>query len=535
MKSATDDIGEQYTSRMPNAAVSLRDGTKSLGNTLQYEPYYTNAVAINSPSVPLVQVGEANTEEYASIEESRFLESAQNPLSTFSIDVDTGSYTNLRRYLTSNQLPPKDAIRIEEMINYFSYDYPKPEGDEPFSVTTKAAVCPWNADHRLILIGLKGKTPDVSKLPPSNLTFLLDVSGSMQSPDKLPLIQQAFTMMVRQLRDQDKVAIVVYAGAERVALESTPGTEKEVIISAIQSLMAGGSTAGGAGIKKAYAIAKENFIPNGNNRVILATDGDFNVGVSSTSEMTRLIEEKRNEGIFLTVIGVGSDGNLKDGRLEQIADKGNGSYYYFDSLQEAKKVFMTELGSTLFTIAKDVKIQVEFNPSAVKAYRLIGYENRKLNKEDFNDDKKDAGEIGAGHTVTALYEIIPAGSAEKTADVDALKYQKAETVKSDEMLTLKLRYKEPKEDTSKLITKVLNKTEIKDAPQGDFAFAASVAEMGMLLRHSEFKGTSTYDQVLQMGKAAKGDDKFGYREEFIRLVETAQALDVSNSGGMQFK
>jgi len=527
--------------------------------TTQYEPYYSNTLSKSTRSgffsaermhgvvlfdaaidyKQYVQSAPGNTEEYNTIEEGRFLEAVREPLSTFSADVDTGSYTNIRRYLNGHQMPPKDAVRLEEMINYFGYDYPKAEGNDPFSITVKGALCPWNKDHKLVLIGLKGKTPDAEKLPPSNLVFLLDISGSMESPEKLPLIQQAFSMMVRQLRDKDKVAIVVYAGSEGVALDSTSGADKEKIIAAIQNLQAGGSTAGGAGIRKAYEIAKQNFIADGNNRVILATDGDFNVGVSSTSDMVSLIEEKRKEGVFLTVIGVGYDGNLKDGRLQQIADKGNGSYHYFDSLQEATKVFMSELGSTLFTIAKDVKIQVEFNPAVVKAYRLIGYEKRKLNNADFNDDKKDAGEIGAGHTVTAMYEIIPTGSNEQVSGVDALKYQEvkpAPAASTDEMLTVKLRYKEPKEDVSKLLSRVLKTTEITSDPQGDFAFATAVAEFGMVLRHSVHKGSANYAQVLQAAKASTGDDKFGYRAEFIKLVEIADSLDVSTPGGnLQFK
>ncbi|NLE65115.1 MAG: VWA domain-containing protein [Elusimicrobia bacterium] len=482
------------------------------------------------------QTAEGNTEEYAGIRDNAFKMVLDEALSTFSIDVDTASYSNLRRFLTNNQMPPKDAVRIEEMINYFSYDYPKPETGEPFSVTTNMAVCPWNTGHQLLMVGLKGKTPEATNLPPSNLVFLIDSSGSMNTSDKLPLLREGFKMMVRQLRPEDKVSIVVYAGSAGKVLEPTSGAEKDKIIAALDALNAGGSTAGGAGIQLAYQTAKEAFIEGGNNRVILATDGDFNVGVSSTSELERIIEEKRQDGIFLTVLGFGQ-GNLKDGRMESIADKGNGNYYYIDGIKEARKVLVTELGSTLFTIAKDVKIQIEFNPGAVKAYRLIGYENRMLAKEDFNDDKKDAGEIGAGHTVTALYEIVPADSEETFGSVDALKYQKpaAAVVESDEILAVKLRYKEPNEDTSKLIEKVVRKTEIKDVPTGDFAWAASIAEFGMLLRDSEHKGQSSYEDVLKRAKANVGEDKFGFREEFVTLVETAQGIAPAGNGQINFK
>ena len=355
------------------------------------------------------QNGEFNTEQYNRIYDNEFLMAKDNPLSTFSIDVDTASYSNIRRFLNNNQLPPKDAVRIEEMINYFSYDYPQPKENEPFSVTTEVAACPWNKDHQLVLIGLQGRNVETANLPPSNLVFLLDVSGSMQDTDKLPLIKSAFRLLVDQLRPQDRVSIVVYAGSSGLVLDSTPGDQKQVILQAIDSLNAGGTTAGGEGIKLAYEIAKKNLMKDGNNRVILATDGDFNVGVSSDGDLIRMIEEKRNDGIFLTILGFGM-GNYKDAKMEQLADKGNGTIAYIDNLLEAKKVFVSGLSGTLLTIAKDVKIQVEFNPTKIKAYRLIGYENRMLKKEDFNDDKKDAGEIGAGHSVTALYEIALADS-----------------------------------------------------------------------------------------------------------------------------
>lgn len=477
-----------------------------------------------------------NTEEYASITENAFLAAADNPLSTFSIDVDTGSYSNIRRFFNSNQLPPADAVRIEEMVNYFSYDYPQPEGEDPFSITINAATCPWNPQNRLVRIGLKGKTMDAKTLPPSNLVFLIDVSGSMNDPNKLPLLKQGFKMMVNQLGDNERVALVVYAGAAGTVLDSTPGSNKQAIMDAIDRLSAGGSTAGGAGIRLAYEIARKNFIKEGNNRVILATDGDFNVGVSSTAEMTRLIEENRGSGIFLTVLGFGT-GNLKDNRMEQIANKGNGNYYYIDTINEAKKVLVQELGSTIFTIAKDVKIQIEFNPGQVEAYRLIGYENRMLAKEDFNDDTKDAGELGAGHTVTALYEIVPKGEKAPAGQVDALKYQQTATVASDELMTVKLRYKVPDANTSRLITKSITSSDVTVELSGDFQFTAAVAEFGLLLRQSKFKAGATYERAISQAKQAKGEDKFGYRAEFIGLVEKAKALDVrpENSGEIQFK
>jgi Ca-activated chloride channel homolog len=548
LQSSTDSVGDQFA-------------TKS---TLQYEPYYlekVNAPAsgtyqnvsmadstsyttsegyamVATPSASFnqyVQYGQGNTEEYSKVEENKFLIAMDNPLSTFSIDVDTASYSNIRRYLTNNQMPPKDAVRIEEMINYFSYDYPQPKDGEPFSVTTNLAVCPWNKAHQLLRIGLKGKTPDASKLPPSNLVFLIDVSGSMQDANKLPLLKEGFKMMVRQLRPEDKVSIAVYAGNAGKVLDPTPGSDKDKILWAIDQLQAGGSTAGGEGILLAYQLAKDSFIKGGNNRVILATDGDFNVGVSNTGDLTRVIEEKRKDGIFLTILGFG-EGNIKDSRLVQIADKGNGSYHYIDNIKEAKKVLVTELGSTLFTIAKDVKIQIEFNPTQVKAYRLVGYEKRMLAKEDFNDDKKDAGEIGAGHTVTALYEVVPASSSETFGNVDNLKYQqKVQPVASDEVMTVKLRYKEPDADVSKLITHAITKSDIKDEPTGDFAFASAVVEFGMLLRGSEFKGDSSYDYIKKTAKANLGEDKFGFRAEFITLTETAESLDNSGSGNIQFK
>jgi Ca-activated chloride channel family protein len=482
---------------------------------------------------PASHSSQFNTEEYDRIYENIFLEALKNPLSTFSIDVDTASYANIRRFINNNQYPYKDAVRIEEMINYFSYDYPLPKKRHPFSIYTEISGCPWNLDHRLIHIGLQGKILESKHLPSSNLVFLLDVSGSMQPVNKLPLLKKAFKLLVNELNEKDRISIVVYAGAAGLVLPSTPASHKDKIFAALDRLSAGGSTAGGAGIQLAYKVAWENFIPDGNNRIILATDGDFNIGISSTSELVRTIEEKRKKGIFLTILGFGM-GNYKDGRMEQIADKGNGNYHYIDNLLEAKKVFVNDMRGTLFTIAKDVKIQVEFNPAKVKAYRLIGYENRMLKKEDFDDDTKDAGELGAGHTVTALYEVIPYGSEEEVAVVGELKYQVVKidpkAYRSKEILTVKLRYKKPDGKTSQLLEIPLaDKNVALDKASENFKFSAAIAEFGMLLRDSEFKGQSTYEDVLKLAKQGKGPDSYGYRTEFIKLVEMCQLLDTVSS------
>lgn len=481
---------------------------------------------------PISTQQQFNTEEYSRIYENSFLKVVNEPLSTFSIDVDAASYSNMRRFLNNNQLPPKDAVRIEEMINYFNYDYPAPQGEDPFSITTEVSGCPWKKEHKLVHIGLQGEKITSDSLPPANLVFLLDVSGSMNSANKLPLLKSALKMLTKNLRSQDKVSIVVYAGAAGLVLPSTDGSNTHKITEALDRLNAGGSTAGGAGIQLAYKVAKQNFITGGNNRVILATDGDFNVGTSSSSDLVRMIEQKREDGIFLTVLGFGN-GNYKDSRMEQLADKGNGNYAYIDNLLEAKKVLVTEMGSTLLTIAKDVKIQVEFNPSVVQAYRLIGYENRKLKNEDFNDDKKDAGELGAGHSVTALYEIVPTGVKMDLPKVDELKYQKTKPIKaisgpSKEILTVKFRYKKPTGSKSKLLVNVLrNRTDEKHSE--NLYFSAAVAGFGMLLRDSQYKGDLTFDKIIKMAKEAKGADDNGYRAEFIRLVEQAQLLSPAKS------
>ena len=490
--------------------------------------YDMSAGSYTYSSVPPAYNPNFNTEGYATIHENGYKDVLKQPLSTFSIDVDKASYANVRRFINMGQLPPMDAVRIEEMINYFIYDYPEPEGKHPFSVYTELAACPWNPKHHLLHIGLKGKSIDKTELPASNLVFLLDVSGSMNSPNKLPLLKNAFHMLVNELREEDRVAIVVYAGAAGLVLKSTEGTHKEEILSAIEKLSAGGSTAGGEGLLLAYKVAEENFIEGGNNRIILATDGDFNIGVSSNAEMERLIEKKRENGVFMTVLGFGM-GNYKDDKMEIIADKGNGNYAYIDNIQEARKVMVAEFGGTLFTIAKDVKFQLEFNPARVKSYRLIGYENRLLNDEDFNDDKKDAGEMGAGHNVTALYELIPAGSDENTGSIDPLKYQRnSKTEKPDlsaELLTVKLRYKQPDGKTSTLYEEpVQGKLLGKKSTTESFRFSAAVAEFGLILRDSEYKENASIEQIISLAQSGRGTDPEGYRGEFIKLVRTAGTL-----------
>jgi Ca-activated chloride channel family protein len=473
-----------------------------------------------------------NTEGYASVNENGFKNVNNNPLSTFSIDVDNASYSNIRRFINNGELPPADAVRVEEMINYFKYDYPEPRGEHPFSIFTEMAICPWNKSHRLLHVGLRAKSIDKSSLPPSNLVFLIDVSGSMSDPNKLPLLKSAFGLLVNELRTQDRVAIVVYAGAAGLVLESTPGNRKETIMEAIDNLEAGGSTAGGAGLKLAYREAEKSFIKGGNNRIILATDGDFNVGESSNGGMERLVEEKRELGVFITVLGFGM-GNVKDDKMEIIADKGNGNYSYIDNLQEARKVLVREFGGTLFTIAKDVKFQIEFNPAKVQSYRLIGYENRLLNDEDFNDDTKDAGEMGSGHNVTALYELVPAGSDEKGPSVDPLKYQTSvikdnnENNFSKEYLTIKLRYKKPDGTTSMLLEKPVKGyiNDMEDASD-NLKFAAAVSEFGMILRNSEFRGNATLEGASKLARSSRGEDEDGYRSELIRLIDTVKDMRV---------
>ncbi len=467
-----------------------------------------------------------DTASYASIQENRFREVVDHPLSTFSVDVDTASYANVRRFLNEGRLPPVDAVRIEELINYFKFDYPAPRNGAPVSVTTELGPAPWNPRHKLALVGLRAVPIKQEKVAPRNLTFLLDVSGSMAPENRLPLVKKAMQMLVETLREEDRVGIVVYAGNSGVALSPTHGDRKDLIKRAIHELNAGGSTNGAAGIQLAYNMATENFIKGGINRVILATDGDFNVGVTSQTELVRLIEEKRERGIFLSVLGVG-DNNLKDSTMEKLADRGNGNYNYLDSLQEARRVLVAEAGATLVTVAKDVKVQIEFNPRFVGAYRLIGYENRLLRKEDFNNDRKDAGEMGAGHTVTALYELIPPGE-NIPSTVDPLKYQPqpkpvaAVSASSSELMTVKVRYKEPLGDTSRLLEFPVRDAEARMT--SNLGFAAAVAGYGMLLRQSEFKGSATWKQVISLAREHRGRDEDGYRAEFIRLADLAAAL-----------
>ena len=473
-----------------------------------------------------------NTEEYGHKDENPFFAVSAHPLSTFSIDVDRAAYSNVRRFLLGGQAPPKDAVRIEELVNYFPYDYDGPTGDDPVAIHTELGPAPWKPQHQLLRIGLQARKVDLRGLPPSNLVFLLDVSGSMQEPNKLPLVKASITMLVNNLRHEDRVAIVVYAGSAGLVLPSTPGDEKAKILAAIDALEAGGSTAGGAGIKRAYDEAVANFIRGGNNRVILATDGDFNVGVSSDGELVRLIEDKRKSGVFLTVLGFGM-GNLKDSKMEQLADHGNGNYAYIDNLLEAKKTLVHEMGGTLFTVAKDVKIQVEFNPARVRAYRLIGYENRLLADEDFTDDTKDAGEMGAGHSVTALYEIVPTGVAtDVTIRVpDSLRYQTVRTPRSGgaELGFVKVRYKQPDGDRSRLLTLPVS-GEPGRAASPEFRFQTAVAEFGLLLKGSAYRGVANFEEVIAAARGSLGADPDGYRAEFVKLAQAAQSLGLATTG-----
>ena len=468
---------------------------------------------------------EESRETYKAIDESGFKSTAKDPVTTFSADVDKASYSNVRRMLNYGQKPHKDAVRIEELINYFDYNYTPPaEGSKtPLNATTTLSSCPWNPDNYLLRVGLQAKKIDLAKAPPSNIVFLIDTSGSMDEPNKMPLLKASFKLLLDNLRPEDRIAIVVYASQTGIALPSTPAKEKEKISKVIDDLVASGSTAGGAGLQTAYEVAEKNFLPKGNNRIILATDGDFNVGISSRDELQRLVEEKRNNGIYISVLGYGM-GNYRDDMAETIANKGNGNYAYIDNFTEAKKVLVNEFGGTLYTVAKDVKLQLEFNPQYVKEYRLVGYENRALANEDFEDDKKDAGEIGAGHTVTALYELIPA----KGATTDGLRYQKQ--VKegfANELAFLKIRYKDPVVKDAKSVEESIpipfSLTDLTQTDD-DYRFAAAVAEWGMLLRNSKYKAKSSYKQVIDLAKNAIGKDEEGYRKEFIRLVELSEKI-----------
>lgn len=511
-----------YTIENPDEERSTR---ASIQSEMALEEDYTR---MSEPMPNDVVDPNQNTEEYDEIKDNPFKNSKENPLSTFSIDVDNAAYSNVRRCIEDNYLPPKGAVRIEEMINYFTYNYPQPTDAHPFSITTEIGQAPWNKEHQLVHIGLQGKSLDYNDLKPSNLVFLIDASGSMNDRNKLPLLKKALGLLLDQLDDKDKVAIVVYAGAAGLVLPSTPASQKSTILAALDQVNAGGSTAGGEGIELAYQIAKENIKKEGNNRVILATDGDFNVGVSSSSALIELIEEKRKDDIYLTICGFGM-GNYKDGRMEQISNAGNGNYFYIDNIREAEKVFVKEMRANMFTIAKDVKLQIEFNPSLVKAYRLIGYENRMLAKEDFDDDTKDAGELGAGHTVTAIYEIIPVGSksSQEIASSSNLKYQETTVAgNSSDLMTVKFRYKPLTSDKSILLEQVLTKGNAPSWEQSseNFRFSAAVAALGMILRDSEYKGNSTFDLALTLAESGKGIDKEGYRTEFIQMIKTAKLL-----------
>ena len=466
-------------------------------------------------------------ERYAEFHENEFVEVVREPLSTFGLDVDTASYTTMRRYLTElKRLPPKDSVRLEEYVNYFNYSYAEPTGGVPVAVDCELADCPWAKKHKLLRVGIQAKRIAKKKLPPSNLVFLLDVSGSMGWHGGFDRLKTSMHMLVDELRPQDTVAIVTYANGTEVRLPATSCKDKEKILSVIDALRCGGGTSGGEGLQLAYEEAKKNFDKKANNRVILMTDGDFNIGIRNTQELVRFIETKRKSGVFLTVLGVGN-GNYQDGMMKRLANAGNGNYAFIDSILEAKKVLMTEFGGTMYTVAKDVKLQLEFNPAQAAAYRLLGYECRKLAAKDFNDDKKDAGEIGAGHTMTALYEIVPVGVAVPGGKVDALKYQKQTSVASPELLTVKLRYKEPNGSKSKLIETPVVAEAItgKNGPSEDYRFASAVAECALVLEDSKFKGAASLKAVIKRAKGAKGADENGYRAEFIRLMETADLLN----------
>lgn len=501
-----------------SAGVDSRSGKipKMRGSRSDGTAYYINGVR--------VQGSPQNNERYAKIEENGYIPVKKEPLSTFSIDVDRASYANVRRFLNDNTLPPADAVRIEELVNYFTYDVKMEHSTHPFVISNEVSNAPWNSNTKLVHITLKAPEIDMNKAPLNNLTFLIDVSGSMMSDDKLPLLKDCLRMLVEQLRDSDKISIVVYAGAAGVVLEPTGGKNRERILDAINKLEAGGSTAGEEGIKLAYSLAKQNFIKEGNNRIILATDGDFNVGITDIRDLTKLIEEKRQTGIYLSVLGFGT-GNINDPIMETLADKGNGNYSYIDGIREGKKVLVNEMGGTLFTVAKDVKIQVEFNPEYVKSYKLLGYENRLLNAEDFNNDQKDAGELGAGHCVTAIYEVITTGHDPR---IDSLRYQKESVTtltENTEFMNIKVRYKNPESSKSVKFEQPVyyKQQQLKDA-SAEMQFALAVAIFGLKLRNSSSVEDISYGQIIRMGKDSKGKDENGYRAEFIRLVETAELL-----------
>ncbi|MDO7875154.1 von Willebrand factor type A domain-containing protein [Hymenobacter sp. ASUV-10] len=526
------DATSGLTDEEKSAGFAGDDGAADWG-----APAYSPA-PLGYPAKPEAGAGDT----YAKIEENKFFDARKDALSTFALDVDNASYTNVRRFLNEGQLPPRDAVRVEEMLNYFHYNYPAPAANsaDPVRISTELAVCPWNPAHQLARIGIQAKKVETAQLPPANLVFLVDVSGSMFSDDKLPLVKAGLKLLVKQLRPQDHVAMVVYAGAAGLVLPPTPGNKPEVILDALDRLHAGGSTAGGAGLRLAYSTARQYFKKEGNNRIILATDGDFNVGESSDAATEQLITEQRESGVFLTVLGCGR-GNLRDSRMETLADKGNGNYAYLDNLDEAGRVLVAQFGGTLFTVAKDTKLQIEFNPARVANYRLVGYENRLLAAEDFNNDRKDAGELGAGHTVTALYEIVPVGSPQPL--IDPLKYQptpwtaaltdaRKVAPATAEVLTVKLRYKEPQGSTSKLLSQPLTGAAASiEKASTDFRFAAAVAQFGMLLRQSEQRGAATWASTATLAEGARGTDADGYRAELLRLVRLAEGLSGSGAVG----
>jgi Ca-activated chloride channel family protein len=514
------DIGSTGGQRLATTAIFV-DGVRMNANAVRKNDM-AEAETFREKKIHREEIA---TEDYGVVRENEFEKVTQKPLSTLSIDVDVASYSFIRNYLNQGMRPPKEAVRLEEMINYFSYDYPQPKDENPFSITGEISAAPWNTKHKLLHVGIQGKDIAKENLPPSNLVFLIDVSGSMHGPAKLGLVQQSLRLLVNELNERDKIALVVYAGASGLVLPSTPCNKKEEILKAIDNLQAGGGTAGAAGINLAYKVAQENFLQQGNNRIVLCTDGDFNIGVSSETDLVSLIEDKRKSGVFLSVLGYGM-GNFKDHKMEQLADKGNGNYAYIDSENEANKVLVKEMGGTLLTIAKDVKIQIEFNPAKVKGYRLLGYENRLLADRDFNDDTKDAGEIGAGAGVTALYEIITDEAEMKSmGSVDSLKFQKpieVATTGSDEWLTVKVRFKAPDGTVSKLTqVDVKDQGITLDKSSDNFRFCAAVASFGMLLKDSKFKGDFSMEKVIALAKNSLGKDNEGYRAAFIQLVKSA--------------
>ncbi len=513
----------------PRIQRSIRHYEQSSGSPtqkVQMQGYFSNAEMTLRPDSNIIDQS-MSTEKYDYISHDTFRSVSSDPLSTFSVDVDTASYANLRRMINDGVVPPAGAVRIEEMVNYFSYDYPQPQGDHPFSINAEVGPCPWDDNHRLLRLGIKARETEHCSCIRSNLIFLIDVSGSMGSPDKLPLVIDSLKMLVKELGHKNRVGIVVYAGASGVVLKPTACDQPRKIYSALRKLHAGGSTNGGQGIQTAYRLARRYFIDGGVNRVILCTDGDFNVGLTSRSELVDLVKEQAKDNIYLSILSFGQ-GNYNDAMLEQISNMGNGNHAYIDSIMEAKKVLVQQATSTLATIAKDVKIQIEFNPQQVQAYRLIGYENRVMAKEDFNDDTKDAGDVGAGHTVTALYELVPVGEGVDRPSVDPLKYQRSSVVTpragSDELLTVKLRYKQPEGDRSQRITRVVYDNGSQFLSR-DTQFAAAVAGFGMILRDDAEAGNCSLGKVRQWAKASLGDDFHGYRKQFIKLVERYQRID----------